>query len=94
MLKKLALFTMLKASLLGNAEKQEDSVKDIGALLDWIATRPELDKNRVAVHGGSYGGYMVLASMVHFSDRLAKEKKTQFFASCVTQTSRNKKCLR
>jgi dipeptidyl aminopeptidase/acylaminoacyl peptidase len=25
----------------------------------------------VAVEGGSYGGYMVLASMVHFSDRLA-----------------------
>lgn len=57
--------------LLDNAEKREDSVKDIGALLDWIATRPELDKNRVAVFGGSYGGYMVLASMVHYSNRLA-----------------------
>jgi dipeptidyl aminopeptidase/acylaminoacyl peptidase len=56
---------------LDNAEKREDSVKDIGALLDWIASQPELDKNRVAVLGGSYGGYMVLASMVHFSDRLA-----------------------
>jgi dipeptidyl aminopeptidase/acylaminoacyl peptidase len=57
--------------MLDNAEKREDSVKDIGALLDWIATRPELDKNRAAVYGGSYGGYMVLASMVHYSDRLA-----------------------
>lgn len=57
--------------LLDNAKKREDTIKDIGALLDWIATRPELDKNRVAVYGGSYGGYMVLASMVHFSDRLA-----------------------
>jgi dipeptidyl aminopeptidase/acylaminoacyl peptidase len=56
---------------LDNAEKREDSVKDIGALLDWIASQPELDKNRVAVLGGSYGGYMVLASMVHFSNRLA-----------------------
>jgi dipeptidyl aminopeptidase/acylaminoacyl peptidase len=55
---------------LDNAEKREDSVKDIGALLDWIATRPELDRARVAVFGGSYGGYMVLASLVHFSDRL------------------------
>jgi len=53
-----------------NGLKREDSVKDIGALLDWIATRPDLDKNRVAVYGGSYGGYMVLASAVHFSDRL------------------------
>jgi dipeptidyl aminopeptidase/acylaminoacyl peptidase len=57
--------------MLDNAEKREDSVKDIGALLDWISRRPELDKNRVAVYGGSYGGYMVLASMVHYSDRLA-----------------------
>jgi dipeptidyl aminopeptidase/acylaminoacyl peptidase len=57
--------------LLDNAEKREDSVRDIGALLDWVATRPELDKERVAVIGGSYGGYMVLASMFHYSDRLA-----------------------
>jgi len=57
--------------LLDNAEKREDSVADIGALLDWIETRPELDGDRVAVLGGSYGGYMVLASMFHFNDRLA-----------------------
>jgi len=57
--------------LLDNAEKREDSVRDIGALLDWIETRPEIDNNRVAVIGGSYGGYMVLSSMFHYSDRLA-----------------------
>ncbi len=55
---------------LDNAELREDSVKDIGALLDWIAKQPELDSSRVAVSGGSYGGYMVLASLVHFGDRL------------------------
>jgi len=55
---------------LDNAELREDSVKDIGALLDWIATQPDLDPERVAVYGGSYGGYMVLASLVHYSDRL------------------------
>jgi len=54
-----------------NGFKREDSVKDIGALLDWIATQPDMDANRVAVYGGSYGGYMVLASAVHFSERLA-----------------------
>ena len=53
-----------------NAYKREDSVRDIGALLEWIATRPDLDADRVAVFGGSYGGYMVLASAVHYSDRL------------------------
>ncbi|MGH7719256.1 MAG: S9 family peptidase [Gemmatimonadaceae bacterium] len=55
---------------LDNAELRENSVKDIGALLDWIATQPDLDRNRVAVFGGSYGGYMVLASAMHYSDRL------------------------
>lgn len=55
---------------LDNGFKREDSVKDIGALLDWIETQPDLDQDRVAVFGGSYGGYMVLASVVHFSDRL------------------------
>lgn len=55
---------------LDNAEKREDSVKDIGALLDWIKTQPDLDASRVAVSGGSYGGYMVLASLVHFGDRI------------------------
>jgi dipeptidyl aminopeptidase/acylaminoacyl peptidase len=55
---------------LDNAEKREDSVKDIAALLDWIETQPGLDPERVAVYGQSYGGYMSLAAMTHFSDRL------------------------
>jgi dipeptidyl aminopeptidase/acylaminoacyl peptidase len=55
---------------LDNAEKREDSVRDIGALLDWIATQPGLDAGRVAVYGQSYGGYMSLASMTHYADRL------------------------
>jgi dipeptidyl aminopeptidase/acylaminoacyl peptidase len=54
---------------LDNGRKREDSVKDIGALLDWIAARPDLDAKRVMVTGGSYGGYMTLASMTHFNDR-------------------------
>lgn len=55
---------------LDNAEKREDSVRDIGALLDWIARQPELDASRVGVMGGSYGGYMVLASLQHYPERI------------------------
>jgi dipeptidyl aminopeptidase/acylaminoacyl peptidase len=55
---------------LDNGMLREDAVKDIGALLDWIATRPDLDATRIAVVGGSYGGYMTLASLTHYSDRL------------------------
>lgn len=56
---------------LDNAEKREDSVKDIGALLDWVAKQPDLDASRVAVVGQSYGGYMVLAVAGHYNDRIA-----------------------
>jgi dipeptidyl aminopeptidase/acylaminoacyl peptidase len=55
---------------LDNGYQREDSVKDIGALLDWIAQQPQLDASRVMVMGGSYGGYMSLASAIFYGDRL------------------------
>lgn len=55
---------------LDNGRLREDSVRDIGALLVWIAAQPQFDAKRVVVMGGSYGGYMVLASLVHYGDRL------------------------
>jgi dipeptidyl aminopeptidase/acylaminoacyl peptidase len=55
---------------LDDGDKREDAVKDIGALLDWIRIQPELDASRVAIYGASYGGYIVLASAVRYSDRL------------------------
>ena len=55
---------------LDNGFLREDSVKDIGALLDWIATQPDLDHDRILVTGGSYGGYMSLAVATHYSDRI------------------------
>jgi len=56
---------------LDNGMRREDAVRDIGALLDWVEGQPDLDPAHVAVTGGSYGGYMVLASLVHYSDRIA-----------------------
>ncbi len=53
-----------------NGFLREDSVKDIGALLDWIAAQPELDKDRIMIMGGSYGGYMTLATAFHYADRI------------------------
>ena len=55
---------------LDNGRLREDSVKDIGSLLDWIARQPDLDASRVVVQGGSYGGYMANAVAVHYSDRI------------------------
>lgn len=56
---------------LDNGKLRKDAVKDIGALLDWIGRQPELDAQRVGVFGGSYGGYMVLATMVDYPERIA-----------------------
>jgi dipeptidyl aminopeptidase/acylaminoacyl peptidase len=55
---------------LDNGYQREDAVKDIGALLDWIATQPDLDQDRILVTGGSYGGYMSLAVATKYSHRI------------------------
>lgn len=52
-----------------NGVKREASLADIGATLDWIAKQPDLDASRVGVYGGSYGGYMVLASLTFYPER-------------------------
>lgn len=53
-----------------NGYLRENSVKDIGALLDWVARQPELDKDRIMIMGGSYGGYMTLATAFHYADKI------------------------
>ncbi|MEO0537835.1 MAG: alpha/beta fold hydrolase [Cyanobacteria bacterium P01_A01_bin.123] len=55
---------------LDNGYLREDSVKDIGALLDWIGQQDDLNSDRILVTGGSYGGYMSLAVATHYSDRI------------------------
>jgi dipeptidyl aminopeptidase/acylaminoacyl peptidase len=55
---------------LDNGVLREDAVRDIGSLLVWIGVQPGFDRERVAVMGGSYGGYMALAALVTYGDRL------------------------
>ena len=57
-------------SKLDNGELREGAYKDIGALLDWVQTRPDLDAGRVLVGGGSYGGHMTLVVSYLYSDRI------------------------
>ncbi|PWN67724.1 S9 family peptidase [Chryseobacterium oncorhynchi] len=53
-----------------NGYLRMNSVKDIGALLDWVAQQPELDKDRIMITGGSYGGFMTLATAYEYADRI------------------------
>jgi protease II len=55
---------------LDNGFKREDTYKDIGALLDWIKTRDDLDADRIMVTGGSYGGHMTLAIAWCYPERI------------------------
>ncbi len=55
---------------LDNGIKREDTYKDIGALLDWIKTQPDLDAERVMVTGGSYGGHMTFAVATYYPERI------------------------
>jgi dipeptidyl aminopeptidase/acylaminoacyl peptidase len=47
---------------------RENSVKDIGAFLTRLKADNALDAGRMAVTGGSYGGYMCYASAIHYPD--------------------------
>lgn len=53
-----------------NEMKREESVRDIGALFDWIKAQPDLDADKIMVTGGSYGGYMTLAVATNYNDRI------------------------
>lgn len=55
---------------LDNGVLRDNATKDIGALLDWIAARPDLDKDRVMITGASFGGYLTLASFVAYNERI------------------------
>ena len=56
---------------LDDVERRLDSVHDLAALHDWLASQPDLDEDRAALYGGSYGGYMVLMGLAHQPDRWA-----------------------
>jgi dipeptidyl aminopeptidase/acylaminoacyl peptidase len=55
---------------LDNALRREDSYRDVNALFDWIAARPDLDAGRILVTGGSYGGFMTFAIATNYDERI------------------------
>jgi dipeptidyl aminopeptidase/acylaminoacyl peptidase len=55
---------------LDNGVLREDAVKDVGALLVWLSLQTAFDSKHVVVSGESYGGYLSLATLVNFGERL------------------------
>ena len=77
--------------------QRENSVKDIGAFLDTLAADPGLDPNRIAVTGGSYGGYMCYASSIFYGQRLKSAQCTvavSGFVSLLEHTESYRRDLR
>ena len=59
-----------KFAEMDNGKGREGAIKDVGAVLDWIGARPDLDKNRVMFGGGSYGGWLALEAGIAYNSRI------------------------
>lgn len=55
-------------SHLDDVEKRMDSVADLAHAAHWLKAQPEFDGERIAVYGGSYGGFMVLSALTTYPD--------------------------
>ncbi|MGB5483971.1 S9 family peptidase [Parasphingorhabdus sp.] len=64
--------------------QRENSVLDIGAFLDHLRKDRRIDRKRIAVTGGSYGGYMTLASMLRYGKKLKAGLEIVGISSFVT----------
>ncbi len=53
-----------------DAEHRGVAVQDVGKVLAWAAEQPDLDPHRISVMGTSYGGYLALAALIAFPERL------------------------
>ncbi|WP_430504494.1 S9 family peptidase [Haloparvum sp. PAK95] len=69
---------------LDDVENRMDSVKDVRAGVEWLDDHPEVDPDRVVAMGGSYGGFMVLASLTEYPELWAAGVDVVGIANFVT----------
>ena len=69
---------------LDDGGRRDDAIRDVEALVDWIGQRRELDEDRIGIHGASYGGYVVLASLLRLGTRIRAGSDMVGIANFVT----------
>lgn len=69
---------------LDDVEKREDSIADYAAARDWLVAQGIADPARIAISGGSYGGYAVLAALTLYPDKWAAGVDSVGIANFVT----------
>lgn len=68
---------------LDDRDRRRDAIEDLAAVHDWIGAT-DLDPERCALYGASYGGYMVLSGLVWHPDRWAAGVSLVGIANLVT----------
>lgn len=56
---------------LDDKHRRTDAMKDVEALIQHLKMDPEMDRDRIAIMGESYGGYMVLSVLTQYPDLCA-----------------------
>ena len=51
---------------LDDVRKRMDAVKDLISLVEWLKGDKNVDIGKIAIMGGSYGGFMVLSAISHY----------------------------
>jgi dipeptidyl aminopeptidase/acylaminoacyl peptidase len=69
---------------LDDVEKRMDSVRDLQHAALWLASSGIAPRDRIAVMGGSYGGFMVLAAITNFPELWAAAVDIVGIANFVT----------
>ncbi|PSP50659.1 S9 family peptidase [Halobacteriales archaeon QH_7_69_31] len=69
---------------LDDVEKRMDAVADLEAAVEWLAARPEVDRDRIVAKGGSYGGFMVLSALTEYPELWAAGVDSVGIANFVT----------
>jgi dipeptidyl aminopeptidase/acylaminoacyl peptidase len=56
---------------LDDGQRRDDVIKDLGALIVWVDAQASFDARHVVAGGSGYGGYLALAALVNYGDRLS-----------------------